>query len=148
MWETVVVSGYGRERHAGLLTNPTQKMDIPVTLSNQIVVVQSMDQLTTSKKKMIEDLTTWLQAFSILIAIISSAEESSKEEITGLVAHSHLVIQLAKDLKGPQWLKYDREYRLWAAAKRIKIWGELQMSIYGRCLASHSSAAGSHTSRG
>ena len=32
------------------------------------------------------------------------------------------------------WLQYDREFRTWAAATEVKIWGELNLSIYGHCL--------------
>ena len=47
------------------------------------------------------------------------------------------MIQLLKNLGGTVWLQYDRELRTWAAAKGVKIWGELNLSIYGHCLAAH-----------
>ena len=47
----------------------------------------------------------------------------------------YLVSQISRDLKGLQWLRYDREYREWAAAKGVCVWGTLNLSVYGRCLA-------------
>ena len=46
------------------------------------------------------------------------------------------ILQLARDLGGNQWIQYDKVYREWAAAKEIKVWGELNLSIFGHCLAS------------
>ena len=46
----------------------------------------------------------------------------------------HVIIQLAQDLGGLRRYKYDQDFRAWAAAKKIKVWGELNLSIYGRCL--------------
>ena len=88
----------------------------------------------------IRDLTSWLQAYSRFMTVLLSAPATTKEEAAGLVAHQHLVIQLAQDLGGRQWLVYDQEFREWAAAKFIKVWGELNLSIYGRCL-SHPSTS-------
>ena len=36
---------------------------------------------------------------------------------------------------------YDREFRQWAAAKSVKKWGEINFSIYGRCLSLHKPVA-------
>ena len=58
--------------------------------------------------------------------------ETSKEEAAGLAAHMHLILQLSKDLEGPQWLHYDQDFQQWAAAKKVKKWGELNLFIYGR----------------
>ena len=66
-----------------------------------------------------------------------SSEDTTKEEAAGLAAHSYLIIQLSRDLSGSQWLKYDQQFRVWAVAKGIRRWGELNLTIYGRCLAAH-----------
>ena len=68
------------------------------------------------------------------MAALTSAETTKKEESMGLVAHPHLILQLHKDLPGPQWLRYDQEYRKWAATRGFKVWGELNIAIYGHCL--------------
>ena len=68
------------------------------------------------------------------MAVMLSVEATSKEEAAGLAAHMHLILQLSQDLGGTQWLRYDQEFREWAAAKGMKRWGELNLAIYGRCL--------------
>ena len=52
--------------------------------------------------KPINDILTWLHAFSIYMAALVSADTTSKEEAAGLAAHLHLILQLAKDLGGSQ----------------------------------------------
>ena len=86
------------------------------------------------KLPVINNIMTRLTAFSRFMAVILSAEATSKEEAAGLSAHQHVILQLYNDLGGNRWLKYDTEYREWAAAKGICIWGELNLAIYGRCL--------------
>ena len=101
----------------------------------QLMVVSSSSQ-QCRQTAVISDILSWLQAFSIHTAILVSADATTKEEAAGLAAHSYLIIELSKDLKCLQWLKYDQSYREWAAAKDICKWGEMNFSLYGRCLAS------------
>ena len=54
--------------------------------------------------------------------------------MVGLITHLHLINHLSRELAGKQWLKYDVEYREWAAAKGIRKWGDLNLTFYGRCL--------------
>ena len=103
--------------------------------NGQLMVISSSSQ-RRRQAAVISDILSWLQAFSIYTAILVSSETTTKEEAAGLAAHTYLILQLSKDLKGSQWLKYDQSYREWAAAKGIRKWGEINFSIYGRCLAS------------
>jgi len=82
----------------------------------------------------VNNLSNWLVAFSRLMAVLLASGDTSHEEGAGLAAHLHTILQLHHDLGGSRWLKYDVEYREWAAAKGVKVWGDLNMSIYGRCL--------------
>ena len=43
-------------------------------------------------------------------------------------------MQLHKDMGAAQWIKYDQDFREWAAAKGVRKWGELNLPIYGHCL--------------
>ena len=45
------------------------------------------------------------------------------------------ILKLAKVLGGTQWVQYDRTYREWPAAKGIRVWGELNIQMFGECLA-------------
>ena len=104
-------------------------------INGQVIAVTSAG--TPKRSRTITNILTWLQAFSILSAILVSSEDTTKEEAAGLAAHSYLIIQLSRDLSGSQWLKYDQQFREWAVAKGILRWGELNLTIYGRCLAAH-----------
>ena len=106
-------------------------------LNGQLTVVNATSQRRCQKN--ISDILTWLQAFAIFTAILVSSDATTKEEAAGLVAHSVLIMQLSKDLSGPQWLKFDQGYCEWAAAKGIRKWGEMNFSIYGCCLAAQQS---------
>ena len=57
------------------------------------------------------------------MAALASDKITTKEESVGLVAHQHIILQIAKELSPAQALKYDREFREWAAARDIKKWG-------------------------
>ena len=61
----------------------------------------------------------------------------------GLITHLHLINQLSRGLGRGQWLKYDVDYREWAAAKGVRIWGELNLTLYGRCLSSRMDSSSS-----
>lgn len=99
----------------------------------RVVLVQSVEQ-AQRRRRQIGDILSWTKAFSIYGAALSSDEGTSKEEIVGLWAHMHLVNQLSRDLNGNRWLAYDSEFREWAAAKGVRRWGELNLTIYGKCL--------------
>ena len=79
------------------------------------------------KLPVIDNIMTWLTAFSRFVAVILSTEATSREEAAGLAAHQHVILQLYNDLGGNLWLKYDTEYKEWAAANGIRIWGSLTL---------------------
>ena len=99
----------------------------------RVVLVQSVEQ-AQRRCRQIGDILSWTKAFSIYGAALSADEGTSKEEIVGLWAHMHLINQLSRDLSGNRWLAYDAEFREWAAAKGVRRWGELNLTIYGKCL--------------
>lgn len=90
--------------------------------------------------KLISDILTWVQAFSVFTAILVSSESTSKDEAVGLAAHAHF-IQLSKDLGGAQWLHYDHDFWEWAAPEGVQKWGELNFTIYSCCLVSQQASA-------
>ena len=121
---------------ASLLSNDQIPDDVLAMVpSGQLLLVPPSDR-QPKRKRTISDIHSWVQAFSIYAAVLSAADSTSKKETVGLFAHMVTVLQLAKDLGGNQWMQYDKVYREWATAKEIKVWGELNLSIFGRCLAS------------
>ena len=120
---------------AELLTDAMGKSEepLPQATEGQILFVQSLDQVKRRKRK-ISDIATWAQAFSVYVATLASAESTTKAEIASLIAHQYAILQIHKDLGGMRWLQYDQQYREWAAATKKRIWGEINLTIYSRCL--------------
>lgn len=113
----------------------SQKIDeVPSLPDGRVVIFQSWEQ-AQRRRKQIGDTHSWSQAFTVYMAALASANSTGKEEVVGLIAYAHLILQLSKETGGLRWLKYDQQFREWAAAKGVKIWGELNLTIYGRCLA-------------
>jgi len=104
-----------------------------VLVNGQLMAMRTNQRPRSSKA--IPDIFSWLQAFSVFMAILLSSEDTTKEEAAGLAAHGYLILQMSKDLQGSQWSQYDQNFHEWAAAKGIRKWGELNLTIYGRCLA-------------
>ena len=75
-----------------------------------------------------------MQVFSVYAAVLGGAPSTSHEEMVGLWAHQHLIVQLPKDMGAAQWTKYNHDFCEWAVAKGVRKWGELNLPIYGRCL--------------
>ena len=108
---------------------------------DRIILVQSVDQVK-KKRKRIGDIATWSQAYAILVAVLVSAEATTKEEAAGLLAHMQVVIQLCKDLGSLKWLQYDQQYREWAAASGKRVWGGSQPDhLWAVPLHTHSQAS-------
>ena len=97
--------------------------NITVSQSSQLVVTEGTQ--ASRRAKPINIILTWLHAFSVYMAALVSADTTSKEEAAGLVAHLHLILQLAKDLGGSQWMAYDQHFREWAATSGVKKWKTL-----------------------
>ena len=95
-----------------------------VVVNGQIMPLQSGQKQSS---RTITDILFWLQAYSVFSAILLSCEDTSTEEAAGLAADSYLILQMSKDLQGPQWLTYNQSFREWAAAKNIRKWGGAQL---------------------
>ena len=54
------------------------------------------------------------------MSVLTSHKATTKDESIGLVAHLHIILQMAKELSPTQALKYDQEFHEWAATKDVK----------------------------
>ena len=73
-----------------------------ITQDGRSMIVRPQNESLGRKK--INDITTWLQAFSVYAASLADSESSNSDQFKGLMAHMYLMIQLAKDLGGTVWL--------------------------------------------
>ena len=118
---------------ANLLVPQDPKDDTLLLINNEIYEHKSLPQ-AQGKFPVINNKMVWLTAYARFMAVILAAESTSKEEAARLAAHQHVILQLCNDLGGNRWMKYNVEFREWAAVKGIRMWGELNLAIYGRCL--------------
>ena len=77
-----------------------------ITVSGETLVVNPPDH-QAEKCRVILDIYSWMQAYSAYSAALTSTEETTKPESTGLLAHMYNVLQLARYLGGNQWVQYD-----------------------------------------
>ena len=114
---------------ASLLTHdaPSRSETLTILQDGRSMILRPPEESLGRKK--INDIPSWIQAFTIYAAALATSDKTSSEHYKGLMAHMHLMIQLARDLGGSVWLQYDREFRVWAAAKGVKVWGELNLSV-------------------
>ena len=74
---------------ATLLNDPSHKAeDIAVQQQGQVVLFQTLEQ-AQRRRKQIQDISSWIQAFAIYMAALASAEATSKEETVGLITQPH-----------------------------------------------------------
>ena len=100
-----------------------------ITVNGQTLIVNPPGH-QSKKQNVTLDIHSWMQAYSAYAAALTSAEETSKPESAGLLAHMYNVLQLARDLEGNQWVQYDKAFREWAAAKEVRAWGKLNLPIF------------------
>ena len=110
-----------------------RKDEVPFSHDGRIILIQSVEQ-AQKRRKQIVDIHAWTEAFAVYMAALASHSATTPDEVVGLIGHLHLITRLSKDLGGSRWLRYDTDYREWAAAKGVRRWGELNLTIYGRCL--------------
>ena len=94
----------------------------------QIVVVQAADLLET--KKLIPDLATWVQCFSLYAAVVVSKEP---ERAKNLLAYMSLIAKCSMKYRWPSWAVYDLNFRQEAAETGLKDWSKVDPSTYTQC---------------
>ena len=100
----------------------------PHALEGQIVVVQAADLLET--KKLIPDLATWVQCFSLYAAVVVSKEP---ERAKNLLAYMSLIAKCSMKYRWPSWAVYDLNFRQEAAETGRKDWSKVDPSTYTQC---------------
>ena len=97
-------------------------------MEGQIVVVQAADLL--ENRKLIPDLATWVQCFSIYAAVVISKEP---ERAKNLLAYMSLIAKCSLKYKWPSWVVYDLNFRQGAAEAGQKDWSKVEPSTYTQC---------------
>ena len=83
---------------------------IPHAMEGQIVVIQAAD--LAQSRKLISDLATWIQCFSIYAAVIITKEP---EWTKNLLAYMSLIAKCSLKYKWSSWVVYDLNFQQDAA---------------------------------
>ena len=98
---------------------------VPQSLEGQIVVVQAAEA-----RKIIPDLATWVQCFSIYAATLSAKHPARMPE---LMAYQTIVAKASQRYRWPSWIVYDQNFRQEAAGNPYQSWARVDPSIYAQC---------------
>ena len=96
-----------------------------------------------AKKRLVEinDILTWIQAFTIYQWIFCSTYPSRWQDTTH---YKLLILQMASQFPGPAWLNYDMAFRKDAAASLLADWSKMTLDLYNF----HTRASGTGTVTG
>ena len=81
------------------------------------------------KKRQIQTIAQWMQAFTIFTAALVSAHPSATLE---LLAYSLTIIKASQQYDGLLWRSYDVNYRVAAAASGNRKWSRLDTDLFTR----------------
>lgn len=81
------------------------------------------------RKKPITDILLWLECFSTLVAVLSTAYP---EKTAHFMAYQQTIIQANKNFTGEAWATYDLCYRRRAANLRSLDWGVVDQDLYSK----------------
>ena len=101
---------------------------IPQAVEGQIVVIQAADLMES--RKLIPDLATWIQCFSIYAAVIITKEP---ERAKNLLAYMSLIAKCSLKYKWPSLVVYDLNFHQEAAEVGLKDWSKVEPSTYTQC---------------
>ena len=99
----------------------------PFTEITDKVVVLTQGK-TLPRKKSIENIETWIEAFCTYAAVRG---RKHSDDIPELMAYAATIVKGARDCGGRSWLAYDYRFRQLAAAKQMRQgWGQKDMALW------------------
>ena len=101
---------------------------MPQSLEGQIIVVQAAELMQT--RKIIPDLATWVQCFSIYAATLLAKYPAKTQE---LMAYQTIIAKASQRYRWPSWVVYDQNFRQEAAGNPHQSWARVEPSIYAQC---------------
>ena len=85
---------------------PLDKMN-PVPDPQRSIIMPGME-VTRAAKKSIEDILTWVQCFTTVVAILST---KFPEAVPDLMAYMLSIIWAYQEYEHPKWCNYDEAFR-------------------------------------
>lgn len=94
-----------------------------------MLLFQSADSIC-GQKKLIPDLTTWMQCFTVYASVLATKHPQYLPE---MLAYSRDIIRASMQFKWPSWVIYNTLYRRHMAEIGQRDWSKVDLSIYARC---------------
>ena len=94
----------------------------------QILILQASD--LAPSRQAIPDLATWLQCYSLYMAVLASHQP---HRIVELVAYQSMIVKASARYKWPSWLMYDQSFRQEMASSPGQSWSRVDPTIYSLC---------------
>ena len=102
----------------------------------QVLLVQPTDLYAT--KKLIPDLATWVQCFSIYAAVLCS---QSPERLPDLLRYAAFIAKCSQKFKWPMWVVYDQNFRQLAAEETLTTWARPDPGVYAQSFTNYAPSA-------
>ena len=103
-----------------------------------MVLPQALYDTQRRKKRLIPDISTWVQVYSTYMLVLAA---HSPEQALELIAYKLLIVWHSQKFEYPSWLQYDSEYRQWAAANQCRSWSQIHPQIYAYAFTAHGKAS-------
>ena len=98
------------------------------SLEGKVVLLHAAEYFQA--KRLIPDLATWVQCFSIYMAVLISQHN---ERTPSLLMYMASIAKLSQKFKWPSWIVYDHSYRQEAADSRRWDWSKVDARIHAQC---------------
>ena len=112
-WVTAFEKGEFTDLTEFLPKNPSWEEEAFIEVSDNIIVIAKNKP---TKKKAINDIEMWVEAFCTFAAIHGKKCPTMLPE---LLAYEATIVKAARDYGGQGWLAYDYQFRQMAAAKSL-----------------------------
>ena len=101
----------------------------------QVVVVQAADLVNA--RRLIAELATWIQCFSIYMVVVT---RKRPERLAEMVAYQMIITKASQKYRWPSWLIYDQNFRM-EAAGNSQAWSKVEPGLYAQCFTGQARAA-------
>ena len=97
-------------------------------LEGSVIIMQAYDLL--QQKRLIPDLTSWMQGFAILLIVICSQSPGHLNDLIGYMCN---IVKASHRYKWPLWVIYDQNFRLDVAASGTTVWAHVDPGLDAQC---------------
>lgn len=99
-----------------------------------VILPESLYESNKKRKRQIPDIATWIEVFSIYILALAPKYPDMLPELT---AYQLLIVQHSRRFEYPSWLRYDMEFRQWAAINNCRQWSQIHPQLYAYAFTAH-----------